>query len=104
MLTCALPVLVTVTVCGAEVPLTFTLPNARLVGVTPKVSVPATPVPPRLTGVGEVGALLTIERLPEAAPTAVGRNATLILASCPAPRFNGKVKPLSLKAAPDLLI
>jgi hypothetical protein len=54
-----------------EVPV-VTFPKLKLVGLMPNVSVGAIPVPARATEVGEVGALLTIEMLPEVAPTAGG--------------------------------
>jgi hypothetical protein len=38
----------------------------------PRVRIAAIPVPLRPTEAGEVGALLTIEMLPDAVPTAVG--------------------------------
>jgi len=46
--------------------------------------------------VGEVGALLTIEMLPDTAPTVVGRNATVIMVCCPAFTFKGRENPLVL--------
>jgi len=67
-----LPVFVMVTFCeGEEVPVVI-LPKLRLVGLIPSVKVAAIAVPVRVTGVGEVGALLTMERFPDTPPTAVG--------------------------------
>ena len=77
--TFALPVLVMVTFCAAEEVPVVTLPKLRLVGVMPRVKVAAIPVPVRPTEVGEVGASLTIEILPDAGPTTVGRKATVIV-------------------------
>jgi hypothetical protein len=57
---------------------------------------PAIPVPLSPTEVGEVGALLTIEMLPVAVPTDVGRNATVIVVRCPAFTFKGRENPLVL--------
>jgi hypothetical protein len=79
MVTFELPVFVMITLCEAEEVFVVTLPKLRLVGLIPSVKVAAIPVPVRLTGVGEVGALLTMEMLPEAAPTAVGRNPSVIV-------------------------
>jgi len=75
------------------------LPKLRLVGFMLRVSVAAIPVPLRPTEVGEVGALLTIEMLPDAAPTEVGRKATVIVICCPAFTFKGTENPLTVKKA-----
>src|SRR5712692_10383791 len=96
IVTFALPVFVMVTFCGAEDVPVVTLPKLRLVGLMLRVRVAAIPVPARVTEVGEVGALLTMEMLPDAAPTNVGRKATVIVVCCPAFKFKGKVKPLML--------
>jgi hypothetical protein len=72
IVTLALPVFVMVTVCEAEEVPVVTLPKLRLVGLMPRVRVAAIPVPLRPTEVGELGALLTIEMFPDAAPTVVG--------------------------------
>ena len=72
------PVLVKVALNVLLLP-SFTLPKLKLVGLMPRVKVAATPVPLRPTEVGEVGALLTIETLPDAEPTTVGRKATVIV-------------------------
>jgi len=61
------------------------------------VRVAATPVPLRPMEVGEPGALLTIERLPDTAPAVVGRKATVIVVCCPAATFKGSENPLTLK-------
>ena len=74
-----LPVFVMVTLCTAEEVPVVTLPKLRFVGVTPRVKVAAIPVPLRLTEVGEVGALLAIEMLPDTPPTTVGRKTTVIV-------------------------
>jgi len=100
MLTLELPVLVMVTVCAAEIVPVVMLPKLRLVGLIPRVSVAAIPDPLRLTDVGEVGALLTMEMLPEAVPTTVGENATVMVVCCPAFRLSGSVNPLTLNAEP----
>ena len=78
MVTLEFPVFVTVTFCELLLP-TFTFPKLRLEGLMPRVRVAAIPEPLRLTEVGEVGALLTIEMLPEAVPTNVGAKAAVML-------------------------
>ena len=99
IVTFELPVFVMVTFCvGEEVPV-VTLPKLRLVGLMPSVRVAAIPVPERAADVGEVGALLVIETLPEARPAEVGRNATVIAVCCPAFMLKGSVNPLTLKNA-----
>jgi len=72
IVTLEFPVLVMVAFCEVEVVPVVTLPKLRLVGLMPRVGVAAIPVPVRPTEVGEVGALLTMETLPDIAPTAVG--------------------------------
>src|SRR3989442_9162839 len=59
-----------------------------------------TPVPLRAIVLGELGALLTRETLPDTLPVAVGANCTLNVLDCPAARVSGKVSPLMLKPAP----
>lgn len=99
IVTFELPVFVMVIFCvGEEVPV-VTLPKLRLAGLMPSVRVAAIPVPVRATEVGEVGALLVIEMLPEAGPTAVGRKATVIVVCCPAFTLSGSVNPLTVKKA-----
>jgi hypothetical protein len=104
IVTLELPVFVIVTLRVAEDVPVVTLPKLRLVGLMLSVRVAAIPVPLRLTEVGEVGALLTIEMLPVAGPATVGRKANVIVVCCPAFKFNGNVKPLTLKAEPDSAI
>jgi hypothetical protein len=84
------PVFVTMTFCELLLP-TFTFPKLRLVGLMPSVKVAAMPEPLRPTEVGDVGALLTMETLPDTVPTAVGRKATVIVACCPALTLSGSV-------------
>ena len=71
-MTFALPVFVMVTVCEAEVVPVVTLPKLKLGGLMLRVRVAAIPVPVSPTAVGELAALLTLETLPDTAPTAVG--------------------------------
>jgi hypothetical protein len=92
-----LPVLVIVTFCVAEEVPVVTFPKFRMVGLMPKVRIAAIPVPLRATGVGEVGALLAIEMLPDAVPAAVGWKLTVIVVCCPAFTFSGSENPVSLK-------
>jgi len=93
-----------VTFCVAdEVPVN-TLPKLRLVGLIPRVKVAAIPEPLSPTEVGEVGALLAIEMLPDTIGTAVGKKATVIVVCCPAFTLNGSVYPLALKVAPVTVI
>ena len=77
-----------------------TLPKLKLAGLMLRMKVAAIPVPLRLTELGEVGALLTIEMLPDAEPATVGRKATVIVVCCPAFTVKGSEKPLTLKPEP----
>ena len=72
MFTLVLPVLVSVTVCGLLLLPRRTLPKLSDVGLADSCITEATPVPLRAMLVGELGALLTRERLPVALLTAVG--------------------------------
>jgi hypothetical protein len=101
MVTLEFPVSVIVTVCSAEDVPVVMLPKLKLAGLMPRVSVAAIPVPFRLTVLGDVGALLTIEMLPEAVPTDAGKKTTLIVVFCPAFMFKGKENPLTEKPAPE---
>lgn len=94
------PVLVIVTFWVAEEVPVVTFPKLRLVGLMLSVKVAAIPVPVKLTGVGDVGALLTIEMLPDTVPTTVGRKFTVMVVCFPAFTFKGSVNPLTPKAAP----
>lgn len=104
IVTLELPVLVITAVCAADVVPIVMLPKLRLVGLTFSVKVAAIPEPLRLTEVGEVGALLKMEILPDTVPTDVGVKATVIVDCCPAFTLNGSENPLTLKAAPVTLI
>ena len=92
--------LVIVTFCvGEEVPV-VTFPKLKPVaGLTPRVRIAVIPEPLRATEVGEVGALLTMEMLPDAAPVEVGRKATVIVVCWPAFTFKGNEYPLTVKKA-----
>jgi hypothetical protein len=104
IITLELPVLVRLTVCAAEDVPAVMLPKLRLVGLIPRVWVAAIPEPLREIEVGEVGALLTIEMLPDAGATDAGANATVMVVFCPALTFNGSENPLTLNAEPDSFI
>jgi hypothetical protein len=71
METLELPVLVTVKLCVAVLPL-VTEPKLRLLGLRLTVEVAATPEPESATVAGEFGALLTIETEPVTAPADAG--------------------------------
>lgn len=101
MVTLEFPVLVIVTFWVADVLPVVMLPKLKLAGLIPRVKVAAIPVPLRLTALGEVGALLTIEMLPEVAPAETGTKTTLIVALCPAFMFRGRENPLTEKPAPE---
>ena len=66
MLTLELPVFVSVTVCGPLLLPIVTFPKLNEAGLTESCRIGATPVPLRAMLVGELGALLTSERLPVA--------------------------------------
>ena len=104
IVTLALPVLVMVAVCGAEEVPVVMLPKLRFVGLMLRVYIAAIPEPLRLTDVGEVGALLTMEMLPDTELTTVGANATVTVVCCPAFTLNGSEKPLTLKDEADAFI
>jgi hypothetical protein len=93
------PVFVMVTFCAAVVPM-LTLPKLKLAGVAVSVELAATPVPERATVAGELGALLTIERLPLKLPAVSGANCAVKVLLCPAAIANGVVNPLTLKPVP----
>jgi hypothetical protein len=104
IVTFELPELVIVTFCGAEEVPVVTLAKLRLVGLMSRVRMAAIAVPLRPTEVGDVGSLLTMEMLPDTAPTAVGRKATVIVVCCPAFTLRGNVNPVTLKGVPGAVI
>ena len=77
MLTLELPVFVSVTVCGPLLLPIVTFPKLNEAGLAVSCRIGATPVPLRAMLVGELGALLTSERLPVALLAAVGVNLTV---------------------------
>src|SRR5437870_2957049 len=97
MVKLALPELVKVRLCTPVLP-TSTLPKLTLAGVTESCG--CTPVPLRAMVLGELGALLTSETLPDTLPVAVGANCTLKVLDCPAGRVRGRVGPGMQRPAP----
>src|SRR5205807_633615 len=97
MVKLALPELVKVTFCSSVVR-RGGLQKLTLGGVTESCG--CTPVPLRAMVLGELGALLTSERLPDTLPVAVGANCTLKVLDCPGGTVSGNVGPLMLKPAP----
>jgi hypothetical protein len=76
IVTLAFPVLVTVTGCVAEAPVS-TLPKLRLCVLNESAWVDATPEPLKPMTAGLFGVLLTIDTLPLAEPADGGANCTL---------------------------
>jgi hypothetical protein len=101
-ITLALPELVTVTFCVDDDPV-FTFPKPTVVVLKVSAWVAATPLPLRATTAGEFGALLTMVKLPLAAPADAGANWTLKLVDWPAFSVMGKDKGLVLKPLPATL-
>jgi len=93
-----LPVFVRITLLLLLLP-TATVPKFQLVGLAVRMNVAATPVPDRLTTVGEVGALLVIEMLPLALPVAAGANTALNDTLAPAATVCA-ASPCTLKPVP----
>src|SRR2546422_1047134 len=97
MVKLALPELVKVRFCTPVLP-TSTLPKLTLGGATESCG--CTPVPLRAMVLGELGALLTSETLPDTLPMVAGANCTLKVLDCPAERVGGNRSPLMLTPAP----
>jgi hypothetical protein len=100
MVTLADPPFRSVMVCEL-VPPAATFPKLTLDGVGESCA--SIPVPLRATVSGEPGALLAMETLPEALPTAVGAKVTVTVELCPALTVAGRARPLRLKPAPEAL-
>lgn len=98
MVTATLPLLVSVISCAPLLP-TNTLPKATGEGLA--ANWPCTPVPVSGIATGEPGALLVIERVPDALPAACGVNVAVNVALCPGLIVAGSVKPLAENPAPD---
>src|SRR5437870_9788606 len=94
MVKLALPELVKVRFCTPVLP-TSTLPKLTLEGATESCG--CTPVPLRAMVLGELGALLTSETLPDTLPMAVGANCTLRSEDRRVGRVRGRVRPVLLK-------
>ena len=58
-------------------------------------------MPLRAMVLGELGASLTSEMLPDALPVAVGANCTLKVLDRPAARVSGRFSPVILKPVPE---
>src|SRR5437879_11544738 len=97
MVKLALPELVKVRFCTPVLP-TSTLPKLTLGGVTESCG--CTPVPLRAMVLGELGALLTSERLPDTLPVAVGANCTLKVLDCPGGAGRGRGGTPGMEVAP----
>jgi hypothetical protein len=98
--TLELPALVRVTALLLLLP-TFTFPKLTLVGLAASCTLTAAPVPLSEIVFGEVGALLTRERLPAALLAAVGAKLTLKVAELPGSTVSGRVSPFKAKPFPD---
>lgn len=85
-----MPEFVTVTVCAALAMLSFCVPKAKLAGDKLIAGVPTgggvtvVPTPLKATALGLPAALCATDRLPLAAPTAMGLKVTVILQLPPA--------------------
>src|SRR5437879_13152789 len=97
MVKLALPELVKVRFCTPVLP-TSTLPKLTLGGVTESCG--CTPVPLRAMVLGELGALLTSETLPDTLPVAGGANCTLKVLDCPGGRVRGDRRRVVQEACP----
>jgi hypothetical protein len=93
---------VIVTFCFAEFPV-FTLPKFKLVELSEIVAVAAIPVPRKANALGELGALLTIDTLPETLPADCGANCTLNVLAAPGLIDSGKPTELVEKPLPVTL-
>src|SRR2546426_862289 len=97
MVKLAPPELVKVWFCTPVLP-TSTLPKLNDTATTEIYTLSLHDALPIL--LGELGASLTSERLPDTLPVAVGANCTLKVLDCPGGRVSGKVSPLMLKLGP----
>jgi hypothetical protein len=82
---------------------TLTFPKLRLDGFEFIRSAGTTPVPAKEIVSGEMGALLTNETEPVAAPAAVGANTALKVEFPPAPIVSGVARPVMRKPEPETL-
>jgi len=95
------PVFVRVTLKDLLLP-ALTLPKLKLVGFAPSTCVAANPVPLRAIAIGEPGAFVVSEMLPETLPEEVGAKTALNAALLPAEIVCGE-KPVILKPVPVTL-
>jgi hypothetical protein len=102
MVTLELPLFVRVALNDLLTP-TFTFPKPRLGGFTFTRKFGATPVPAREIVNGELGALLTSEIEPVAAPAAVGAKTAVKVECPPAPIVRGVFRPVTLNPVPETL-
>src|SRR5437899_12240981 len=98
MVKLALPELVKVRFCTPVLP-TSTLPKLTLEGATESCG--CTPVPLRAMVLGELGALLTSETLPDTLPMVAWANCTLKVLDCPAVRVRGDRKSVVQGESPE---
>jgi len=102
IVTLALPVLLTVTVCVEDDP-AFTFPNERLFELNESVCVAPTPVPLNGIDVGEFAALLTTDTEPLTVPDEAGEKTTLKFVDWLAASEIGNESVLVLKPLPVTL-
>ena len=86
----AVPLFVTVTVCGALVAFTVSEPKLRRLAESDTAGAPS-PMPPRMMVWGLLAALSAMLTAPYRLPTAVGVNVTLIVQVAPIARVEGHV-------------
>jgi hypothetical protein len=86
-----------------EDPPSLTLPKLKLFVLKESVCVDARPVPLSAIAVGELGALLTIDALPETEPAEAGENCRLNVLDCPGPNTMGKFSEPVLNPLPATL-
>ena len=99
MLTAALPVLVSVTLCVA-LALRVWLPKLKEVVLGVSCRTGPSPVPLSGIVVGEVGALLTSIRVPAELAPDVGAKLTVKAVDFPGPSVSGKARPLRANPEP----
>lgn len=102
IVTLVLPLFVSVTVCGLELP-TTTLLKAMLPGFAINVEFAATPLPANVSVCGELGALSVNTMFPVTPPATVGANCTLKDALKPAAIVAGRESPLILIPFPEIV-
>lgn len=81
-----------------------TFPKAILVGEGVATGAIATPVPDNVTALTLASVLLVTVMLPVTLPAVVGANFTDPATLCPGAMVSGKVKPVTLKPAPEVAI